>query len=272
MPGDTYRCPSCTTQFLHGGYCQVCRRERKSYIKLRLTDATAIVCLGNLPIRPLLRLPFPGWPDITMALSGGLPLGKVLMLAGSPGAGKSTLALGLVSGLGRALYLSSEQEARDLREIGARCHYQCDEVAFSAQSSIQGVEEAVEEAKPSFVVIDSIQRIALETGLVETVTRLIALAQAHAAPMLLTCQVIKDDSWAGPRAVEHLVDGMAELGPACVCVSPGQIVPVELFHRPDACPDPGLIFTVVAKYRYGPVGRVARLRRLASGRIEEMST
>lgn len=253
MPADGYRCPSCATQYLHGGYCQACRRERRSYVKLRPADASAIVRLGDVPLRPLPRVAFLGWPAITAALNGGLPRGKLLMLAGAPGAGKSTLALGLVSDLEGVLYLSSEQEASDLREIGARCNYNCEEVAFSAQSGIRGVEEAVEDAKPSFVVIDSVQRIAVETGMVDTVTRLIALAQAHAAPMLLTCQVIKDDSWAGPRAVEHLVDGMAELAPILTVDDAGS-----------------LSFQVVGKYRAGPVGRVARLRRCASGRIEEV--
>lgn len=270
MPADGYRCPSCGMQFLQAGYCATCRRERKSYVRLQPIDATRIVCLGEMVSLPLRRVPFPGWPAITAALNGGLPAGKLLMVSGAPGIGKSTLALGLVSGVDGALYLSSEQEAADLREIGARCGYSCDGVLFSAQSSIRGVEEAVEEAKPAIVVLDSIQRIALETGLVETVTRLITLAQAHAAPMLLTCQVIKDDTWAGPRAVEHLVDGMAELRSGCVCFPDGKIVSTEEYHPASACPVPGIIFEVVGKYRYGPVGRVARLRRLASGRIEEL--
>ncbi len=282
MPADGYRCPSCTTQYLHGGYCQACRRERRSYVKLRPADATAIVRLGDVPLRPLPRVAFPGWPSITAALNGGLPQGKLLMLAGVPGAGKSTLALGLVSDLEGVLYLSSEQEASDLREIGARCNYNCDEVAFSAQSGIRGVEEAIEDAKPSFVVIDSVQRIAAETGMVDTVTRLIALAQAYAAPMLLTCQVIKDDSWAGPRAVEHLVDGMAELASVEASLTDsresGQSATIEQSAggRSDSPVSKEraastLTFTVVGKYRAGPVGRVARLRRLESGRIEEVA-
>lgn len=252
MSADGYRCPSCTTQYLHAGYCSACLRQ-KSYVKLRPADATAIVRLGDVPLRPLPRVAFPGWPAIAAALNGGLPLGKVLLLFAPPGMGKSTLALGLCSGLDDTLFVSSEQEAADVREIGARCCYPCiDEVAFTAQSSIRGVEEAVEESKPGFLVVDSLQEIARETGLVDTVSRIVALARGAACPVLLTCQVTKDDSWAGPRAVEHLVDGMAELAPVLTVDDAGV-----------------LSFQVVGKYRCGPVGRVARLRRLESGRIEE---
>ena len=275
MPADGYRCPSCATQYLHGGYCQACRRERRSYVKLRPADATAIVRLGDVPLRPLPRVAFPGWPAITVTLNGGLPLGKVLLLFAPPGMGKSTLALGLCSGLDDALFVSSEQEAGDLREIGERCTYPCiDEVAFTAQSGIRGVEEAVEESKPRFIVIDSLQEIARETGLVETVGRIVALARAHAAPVLLTCQVTKDVSWAGPRAVEHLVDGMAELvsveasltDSREMCLSDGRTSSPVSKERAAST----LTFTIVGKYRAGPVGRVARLRRLESGRIEEV--
>jgi DNA repair protein RadA/Sms len=254
MPADGYRCPSCGTQYLQGGWCVACRRC-KSYVKLRPFDATAVICLGDVPVAPLERLRFTGWPQVTAALNGGLPLGKVLLLFAPPGMGKSTLALGLLEGRrtsGGNLFISSEQEAADLVEIGTRCGYDYGDVQFTAQVGVRGVEEAIEDAKPRCIVVDSLQEIARETGLVETVGRLVACARAHAAPMLLTCQVTKDDTWAGPRAVEHLVDGMAELAPVLTVDGVGD-----------------LTLTVIGKYRCGPVGRVARLRRLESGRIEE---
>lgn len=252
MPADGYRCPACGTQYLQGGWCVACLR-RKSYVKLRPVDASAIVCLGDVPPSPLTRVAFPAWPRVTAALNGGLPLGKVLLLFAPPGLGKSTLALGLLAELDRPLFVSSEQEADDLREIGTRCGYVIGHVRFTAQTGIRGVEECVEDARAGFLVVDSVQEIARETGLVETVGRLVACARAHAVPLLLTCQVTKNDTWAGPRAVEHLVDGMAEL--ASTIVDGGD----------------GLTFTVVGKYRCGPVGRVARLWRLPSGRIEEVA-
>jgi DNA repair protein RadA/Sms len=254
MPADGYRCPRCHAPYLQGGYCAACLRA-KSYVKLRPAADTEVVRLGDVPPLALQRIPFPGWPQVTHALNGGLPLGKVLCVFAPPGMGKSTLALGLVGGVDRALFVSSEQEATDVREIGARCDYAIADVLFTAQAGVRGVEEAIEEAKPRCVVVDSLQEIARETGLVETVARLVAAARAHALPMLVTCQVTKDDTWAGPRAVEHLVDGMAEL-----TVGPW----LEGDHEGEA-----LLFTVVGKYRAGPVGRVARCRRLASGRIEE---
>jgi len=201
---------------------------------------------------------FPGWPQVTASLNGGLPLGKLLLFFGPPGLGKTTLVLGLVSGIeDDVLYCSSEQEATDLREIGTRCAYPCDDVAFSAQSSILGIEEAVEEEQPRLIVVDSLQQIVRENSVVEVVSRLAALAHAHAAPMIVTCHVTKDDSWAGPRHVEHIVDGMAEFA--------ARVADDEDEDEGDWT----LSVTVTGKYRYGPVGRVARLRRWANGRIEE---
>ena len=258
MPADAYRCPSCTTQYMHGGCCQSCRRERKSYVTLRPVEASAIVHLGDVSPRPRPRVAFPGWPQVTASLNGGLPLGKLLLFFGPPGLGKTTLVLGLVSGIeDDVLYCSSEQEATDLREIGTRCAYPCDDVAFSAQSSILGIEEAVEEEQPRLIVVDSLQQIVRENSVVEVVSRLAALAHAHAAPMIVTCHVTKDDSWAGPRHVEHIVDGMAEFA--------ARVADDEDEDEGDWT----LSVTVTGKYRYGPVGRVARLRRWANGRIEE---
>lgn len=254
MPADGYGCPACGALYLAGGYCVACRRQKK-YVKLRAVEATAVVRLGDVPTRALTRVPFPAWPQVTAALNGGLPVGKVLCLFAPPGMGKSTFALGLLAGVDAPLFVSSEQEAADLREIGERCGYPVDDIAFTAQTGLRGVEEAVEDAKPRFLVVDSLHEIARETGLVETVGRLVALARSHAIPCLLTCQVTKDDTWAGPRAVEHLVDGMAEL-----TIGPWRASE----HEAEA-----IVFTVVGKYRCGPVGRVAALRRLPSGRIEE---
>jgi DNA repair protein RadA/Sms len=240
--------------YLQAGWCAACRRQ-KSYVKLRPVDATAVMRLGDAPAAPLVRVAFPAWPQVTAALNGGLPLGKTLLVSGPPGIGKSTLMLGLLDGVDEPLFVSSEQEAGDLREIGERCGYPYAEVLFTSQSGILGVEEAIEESKGDFIVVDSLQEIARETGLVATVSRLVACARAAAVPLVLTCQVTKDDTWAGPRAVEHLVDGMAEL----------TVRPSEKYGSVEDA----FCFTVVGKYRCGPVGRVAWLRRRSSGRIEE---
>ncbi len=160
-----------------------------------------------------------GVSELDRVLGGGIVPGSVTLLAGDPGVGKSTLLLEVAhrwaeSGR-RALYLSGEESAGQIRMRAERtgCHH--DEVYLAAESDLQTALGHIDEVKPSLVVVDSVQTMSTTeadgvTGGVTQVravtTALTMTAKASNIAIILVGHVTKDGAIAGPRSLEHLVD------------------------------------------------------------------
>ncbi|MGB3486069.1 MAG: DNA repair protein RadA [Mycobacterium sp.] len=160
--------------------------------------------------------------ELDRVLGGGIVGGSVVLLAGEPGVGKSTLLLEVVhrwaqSGR-RALYVSGEESAGQIRMRAERTGCTHDEVYLAAESDLHTVLAHVEQVKPSLVIIDSVQTLSTTdtdgvTGGVTQVraitTALTGYAKSAAGPgvaIILVGHVTKDGAIAGPRSLEHLVD------------------------------------------------------------------
>ena len=160
-----------------------------------------------------------GVSEFDRVLGGGVVPGSVTLLAGDPGVGKSTLLLKVVrrwaqSGR-RALYVSGEESAGQIRMRADRTGCSHDEVYLAAESDLHAVLVHIEEVHPTLVVIDSVQTISTTevagvTGGVTQVravtTALTAAAKMSGVAMVLVGHVTKEGSIAGPRSLEHLVD------------------------------------------------------------------
>jgi DNA repair protein RadA/Sms len=163
-----------------------------------------------------------GVSELDRVLGGGIVPGSVTLLAGEPGVGKSTLLLEVVhrwaeSGR-RALYISGEESAGQIRMRAERTGCTHDEVFLAAESDLHTVLAHIEQVKPSLVVIDSVQTLSTTdtdgvTGGVTQVraitTALTGYAKSAAGPgvaIILVGHVTKDGAIAGPRSLEHLVD------------------------------------------------------------------
>jgi DNA repair protein RadA/Sms len=160
-----------------------------------------------------------GVPELDRVLGGGLVPGSVTLLAGDPGVGKSTLLLEVAhrwAGSGqRALYLSGEESAGQIRMRAERTGCTHDEVYLAAESDLQMALGHIDEVRPSLVVIDSVQTMSTTetdgvTGGVTQVravtTALTMAAKTSGVAMILVGHVTKDGAIAGPRSLEHLVD------------------------------------------------------------------
>jgi DNA repair protein RadA/Sms len=163
-----------------------------------------------------------GVSELDRVLGGGVVPGSVTLLAGEPGVGKSTLLLEVVhrwaSAGHRALYVSGEESAGQIRMRAERTGCSHDEVFLAAESDLDNVLAHIETVKPSLVVIDSVQTLSTSdndgvTGGVTQVravtTALTGLAKAAGGPgvaIILVGHVTKDGAIAGPRSLEHLVD------------------------------------------------------------------
>ncbi|WP_062383170.1 DNA repair protein RadA [Demequina iriomotensis] len=160
-----------------------------------------------------------GVGEFDRVLGGGLVPGAVILLAGEPGVGKSTLLLDVAArtarGGGRVLYVTGEESAGQVRLRAERIGALEQDVLLAAETDLGAVLAHLDAADPSLVMIDSIQTIASSqvegapggVGQVREVSSaLIQAAKTRGVPMVLVGHVTKDGSVAGPRIVEHLVD------------------------------------------------------------------
>lgn len=165
-----------------------------------------------------------GVSELDRVLGGGIVPGAIVLLAGEPGVGKSTLLLDVAAraasdsrarGAGPVLYISGEESASQIRLRAERIGAIDDALLLAAETNLETILGHVDEQDPSLLVIDSIQTIHSSTSdggiggvtQVRTVTaQLIAAAKQRNLPVILVGHVTKDGGIAGPRILEHLVD------------------------------------------------------------------
>jgi DNA repair protein RadA/Sms len=160
-----------------------------------------------------------GVAELDRVLGGGLVPGAVVLLAGEPGVGKSTLLLEVAAQAARrgrrVLYATGEESAGQVRLRADRTGAVHDELYLAAESEVGTVLGHVAQLRPALLVVDSVQTLgsAGVDGLPGGVTQvravtaaLIAVAKERGLPVLLVGHVTKDGSVAGPKVLEHLVD------------------------------------------------------------------
>ncbi|WP_441959505.1 DNA repair protein RadA [Mycolicibacterium houstonense] len=164
-----------------------------------------------------------GVSELDRVLGGGLVAGSVTLLAGDPGVGKSTLLLEVANRWAhtgrRALYLSGEESAGQIRLRAERTGCKHENVYLAGESDLQIALGHIDEVKPSLVVVDSVQTMSTTEadGVTGGVTQVRAVTTTltgyaktavgdPAVAMILVGHVTKDGAIAGPRSLEHLVD------------------------------------------------------------------
>ncbi|MGQ0465163.1 MAG: DNA repair protein RadA [Sporichthyaceae bacterium] len=160
-----------------------------------------------------------GVPELDRVLGGGLVAGAVVLLAGEPGVGKSTLLLEVAAQVARTgasvLYVSGEESAAQVRLRAERVDALVDTLFLAAEQDLAALAEHVDTVAPSLLIVDSVQTITSENaegsaGGVSQVREVAAgvtrLAKDRAMTTVLVGHVTKDGAIAGPRLLEHLVD------------------------------------------------------------------
>ncbi|OFE19070.1 DNA repair protein RadA [Humibacillus sp. DSM 29435] len=160
-----------------------------------------------------------GVDEFDRVLGGGLIAGGVVLVAGEPGIGKSTLLLDVAARTARqgasVLYVSGEESAAQVRTRAERIGAMASSLYLVAETDLGIVLGQIEALSPQLVIIDSVQTIASaqvegQAGNVsqvrEVTASIIAAAKAAGIAVLLVGHVTKDGSIAGPRVLEHLVD------------------------------------------------------------------
>lgn len=176
--------------------------------------------LGELP-----RLAT-GLPGLDRVLGGGLVPGSLVLLAGEPGVGKSTLLLQLaerVAQEGPVLYATAEESLAQVGLRAQRLGCQGENLLLLAEANVEAVLAAAEKLKPRLLLLDSVQAMRCEglpaipgsvTQVREVAARVAEAAKTGQAPVVLVGHVTKDGTVAGPKSLEHLVDVVLEFAPA----------------------------------------------------------
>lgn len=165
-----------------------------------------------------------GVGELDRVLGGGIIPGAVVLLAGEPGVGKSTLLLDVAAKAaaaarrrseGPVLYVTGEESASQVSLRAERIGGIDPALLLAAETELGALLGQVEATGPSLLVVDSVQTIASaqiegSAGGVAQVRAvagaLIAVAKERGIPVLLVGHVTKDGGIAGPRVLEHLVD------------------------------------------------------------------
>src|SRR3954468_7747909 len=179
---------------------------------------SAVLPIDQVPLSPG-RRDKTGIGELDRALGGGLVPGGVVLLAGDPGIGKSTLLLSaldrLAGGSRPVLYVSGEESLEQIRLRGERLGTLSPALHLAAETDATVALEHARKLRPRVLAIDSIQTLALPglesapgsvTQVREVGHRLASYAKDTGTPVILVGHVTKEGSIAGPRVLEHLVD------------------------------------------------------------------
>ncbi len=225
----SYRCSECgwtTVKWL--GRCSECQawgtveEVGGGTAAVRTTAATRVakpaVPIGQVDTRRA-SARSTGVPELDRVLGGGLVPGAVVLLAGEPGVGKSTLLLDVAAKAASAqtptLYVTGEESAGQVRLRADRINAIDDHLYLAAETDLSAVLGQLDVVKPALLVMDSVQTVASPeldgapggvAQVREVAAALIRESKERGMATLLVGHVTKDGSIAGPRLLEHLVD------------------------------------------------------------------
>ena len=157
-----------------------------------------------------------GIPEVDRVLGGGFLPGSMILLGGSPGVGKSTLALQIIPGLeSNVLYVSAEESEDQLALRAKRLGIDSNMIQLSSENNAQVILDQVAHIKPQLLILDSIQNIYSEnidsipgspSQIRECGQLFLTLAKQNGVSVIVIGHVTKEGIIAGPKMLEHMVD------------------------------------------------------------------
>ncbi len=229
-----YSCTNCSHSSVRWlGHCPSCE-EWNSFIELEVktgfsgskssreprSKEASLLTLAQIDITEQKRM-LSGIKEWDRVLGGGILPGSLLILTGDPGIGKSTLLLQVAQNISahfRVLYFSSEESLQQVKSRAARLGITSPKLLFSDVADLESIVATGIQHKPDLLILDSIQNCHLSLDshaipgtvaqLREAGFHLMRLAKENNIAVLVTGHVTKDGTIAGPRVLEHMVDGV----------------------------------------------------------------
>lgn len=153
-------------------------------------------------------------------MGGGIVPGSFLLITGDPGIGKSTLLLQVANKFSeqcKVFYFSSEESLKQIQSRVQRVLNNENNIYFCNEGNLDSIIETIKQEKPNFVIIDSIQNCYFTNAnslpgsmsqLKEAGFELMKLAKENNITIVVTGHITKDGIVAGPKTLEHIVDGV----------------------------------------------------------------
>lgn len=231
----SYICQSCGATFAKwSGRCAVCGNWNSLTQQLETSSAEVKAqklgrVLEQLPLRrsksePIKSRLITGNSEFDVVLGGGIIPGSVILMAGEPGIGKSTILLQIAGEIANSqnsvLYVSAEESIDQIRSRAERLKIKNINLSLASTNSTDDIVKTIHESKFGLVVIDSVQTIGTELvgtsfGSPSQITNssqiLIRAAKLTNTAIVLVGHVTKEGSIAGPKLLEHLVDVVLNL-------------------------------------------------------------
>jgi len=156
-------------------------------------------------------------PELNRVLGGGIVSGSIVLVAGEPGIGKSTLFLqaGLNLKGTRVLYISGEESEQQIKMRADRIRQQGSDFYLLTETNTQAIFQEIKKLKPELVIVDSIQTlqspyVESSAGSISQIRECASEWQRYAketnTPVFLIGHITKEGNIAGPKILEHMVD------------------------------------------------------------------
>ncbi len=181
-------------------------------------DNSPVCLINEIKITESIKLST-GFEEFDRVLGGGLVQGSLVLLAGDPGIGKSTLILqtaGNICNTGKKLlYICAEESGSQVKLRAERLNVNSNNLYVYSQTNLEAVKAQTEIIKPEILVIDSVQsiytsEITSSSGSVsqirECTNALMDIAKNKNITVIVIGHVTKDGNIAGPKVLEHMVD------------------------------------------------------------------
>jgi DNA repair protein RadA/Sms len=227
-----YVCNNCGAQSsTWSGRCHVCGQWNTLEEQLSVNAGASIKSGKTLNAQPVSKLAkFESEKriktqigEVDMVLGGGFVAGSVILIAGQPGIGKSTLLLQLADAVAAkvpVLYVSGEESGHQVGLRAKRLGAGQAKLELATSSSADDIAATIASGAHKLVVVDSIQTVSAEAissaaGSVSQITSstnlLLSAAKQSGTALVLVGHVTKEGSIAGPKVLEHVVDVVLQL-------------------------------------------------------------
>ncbi len=209
------KCPECNSW---ASFVEEIEDTKNASKNIILKDDSVPCLINEIEITDAIKFST-GFEEFDRVLGKGLVQGSMVLLAGDPGIGKSTLVLQTSKSIcesgKKLLYVCAEESSTQIKLRAKRLNVNTDSLYVYSQTVFENIKNQIDEVKPQVIVIDSIQavytqNITSSAGSVsqirECTNALMEIAKTRNITVIIIGHVTKDGNIAGPKVLEHMVD------------------------------------------------------------------
>lgn len=209
------KCPECGSW---GSFVEELSTPVEKKTEIEVFDTTPPMTLDEIEMNSEIKMST-NISEFDRVLGGGIVQGSLVLIAGDPGIGKSTILLqtsGELCKTGKkVLYISAEESASQIKLRAERLGVKSNTLFIYPQTNLELIKKHIESMKPDLVIVDSIQ--AIYTSMIqssagsvsqirECCNMLMHIAKSQNISIIVIGHVTKEGNIAGPKVLEHMVD------------------------------------------------------------------